>query len=250
MEEKKVSMGKFVIPVVAVTVFMLALFAAGYAFFAANLTGAENLANISAQLPSASTTLVTTGNTCTMSVDASNMVEAKNNTTEAVHDADCYLSLVLSGAANVKCTYDVYLEETSTTGSSYQITNISANTPYDGFEFTGTITYEAGSCSDGSSLNSDACEDESGTWTDAEGDNDSDLSVNAETQMDELVTLNNDPDRPGLIAHGTIETDDEGNTVYHYYKMVEKWYNIPYDQSEFHDNALYTFELKVQNIEC
>ncbi len=265
-ENKQGGATKFIIPIVAVSIFTLALFGAGYAYFAASVTTNE-VANISTQLPNTTTSITTSSSECVMNIAASEMVESKNSTTTPVNltndpnnNNTCFLAVTLDGADGVKCTYDLVLEETSNT--AYTITQIgepAAN--YTGKEFTGAITVEAGYCSDSQYLNLAECQAAgANTWTTASGNNadtfTTGLTAGTEYQMDSLVgksTANSPIIANGKIATGTIEVNADANQVTHpvthYYTMTERWYNIPHDQ-RVHADKLYTYTLKANNIVC
>ena len=260
-EKKQVGVAKFIVPIVAVSIFTLALFGAGYAYFAASVSTNE-AANISTQLPNTTTSISTSSSECVMNIAASEMVESKNSTTTPVNLANdpnnnnsCYLAITLSGSTGVKCTYDLVLEETSNT--PYRITQV-GETPanYTGNEFTGAITAEAGTCSDDQYLNLADCQGASETWTTATGTNaetfTTGITAGNEYQMDSLVGLqgaNAPVITDGIIATGTIEVGANDTPVTHYYTLTERWSNIPHDQ-RVHADALYTYVLKADNIVC
>lgn len=239
MEEEKKGFGtsKFIVPIVAVAIFTLVLFGAGYAYFAATV-GAENVTNISAELPASTTSISTTSNTCSIQVLASEMAEAKNSNTVAINTTDCYLNVTLNGAAGVKCTYDVVLTESST--ENYVPTE-GVGTAAIPFEFTGTI---APTLSDSNGNNAAVFTKTSSSAT-------STIS-NSETQLNTLVgTMYYDAttSAAGLIAKGTIEVQTADTEVSQLYTLTEKWYNIPAPQGT-HAGKTYSYVLSAQNIVC
>ena len=281
-EKKGLGMNKFIVPIVAVAIFTLVLFGAGYAYFAATV-GAENVTNISASIPAATTSVSTTSNTCTINVAASDMAEARNSATNEINNSSCFLNVTLNGAAGVKCTYDVILTEVS--DSAYARTgeciksSLSSETACKNGGFTWHGTY----CADDTKTTSDACTD--GTWTRI-GTNTNPLqninyeftgTVNAtistggsnaveytketssasstiqgrEVQLDTLVgsMYYNSTATTGLIAKGTIEVQTDGTAVSQEYVFEEKWYNIPIPQG-VHSNKVYSYVLSAQNIVC
>ena len=252
-EKKGTGMAKVIVPIVAVALFSLVLFGAGYAYFAASVDNSE-VTNISANLPAATTTISTSSNPCTINVQAENMVQAQNSNTVAINTTNCNLNITLSGAAGVQCTYDVILVETSNTVYS-PTTGVgpSGDVPY---EFTGKLTATSGASSlstnSGTTIrntetqmdvlkgslsngicmasgarviaeNQSECESASGTWTSASG--------------------------TGLLAKGVITIGANGESVTQVYTLEEKWYNVPLDQ-EKHSNKFYSYEMKADNIVC
>ena len=247
-ERKNTSTGKLILPVVLVAIFAVAIFGAGYAYFAATTSGAANVANVSANIPNGATTTISTlSNTCAISPTSAQMVQAVNNTSVAKSTDDCYLAVTLNGAAGVSCTYDIVLDETSTT--DYAITKVN-NVAYSGLEFTGTFNVVSGSCTTGQYTEA-TC---TGTWTAASGTNADSVRTgisNTETQMDTLAgsaTIGSTT-ADGLLSKGTIEVATDNTPVTHYYTLTEKWYNIPADQAA-HSDKLYTYDLKAVNILC
>ncbi len=234
-EKKGLGMNKFIVPIVAVAIFTLVLFGAGYAYFAATV-GAENVTNISASIPAATTSVSTTSNTCTINVAASDMAEAKNSATNEINNSSCFLNVTLNGAAGVKCTYDVILTETSANAYA-RTTGVGEGTiPY---EFTGTINATI------STGGNNAVE-----YT-KETSNASSTIQGREVQLDTLVgsMYYNSTTTTGLLAKGTIEVQTDDTAVSQEYVFEEKWYNIPIPQG-VHSNKVYSYVLSAQNIVC
>ena len=257
-EKKQVGVTKFIVPIVAVSIFALALFGAGYAYFAASVSTNE-VANISTQLPNTTTTISTSSSECTMEILPGDMSQAKNNTTVPVNVANntnnCYLAVTLNGSAGVSCTYNLVLQETST--NAYAITQV-GDTPanYNGFEFTGTISVNRGSCSDAQYTDPTQCAANSGTWTTASSPNANAVSTgfafDTETQMDTLsgkAGANPTVVTNGVLSTATIAVTTDDVAVTHFYTMSEKWYNIPHDQG-VHAGETYSYVLKADNIVC
>ena len=234
-EKKSIGMNKFIIPIVAVAIFTLVLFGAGYAYFAATV-GAENVTNISAELPASTTSISTTSNTCSIQVLASEMAQAKNNNTVAINTTDCYLNVSLNGAAGVKCTYDVVLTEQSTIAYAPSDGVGSADIP---FEFTGTIVPTV---TTGGNNNV--------TFTKVSASAQDDIG-STETQLNTLVgpLYYGSTATTGLIAKGTIEVQTADTAVTQLYTLTEKWYNIPAPQGT-HAGKTYSYVLSAQNIVC
>ena len=255
-EKKGTGMAKVIVPIVAVALFSLVLFGAGYAYFAASVDTNE-VTNISANLPAATTTISTSSNPCVIEVQAEKMVVSQNSNTTAINTTNCNLNITLSGAAGVQCTYDVILTQTSATAYAPTTGVGTTNVPY---EFTGKLTATSGAANLSSA---------SGTTID-----------NTETQMNVLVgALDNgscvvtatgvhvvaasqaaceatagqawtaDSSHNGLLAKGVITIGANGESVTQVFTLEEKWYNVPLDQ-ETHSNKLYTYEMKVDNIVC
>ena len=236
-EKKEIGIGKFIIPIVAVAVFTLVLFGAGYAYFAASV-GNANVTNISTELPASTTSISTTSNTCSIQVLASEMTEAKSNNTVAINTSACYLNVTLNGAAGVNCTYDVILTEESST--AYTPTTGVGTAPIL-YEFTGTIVPQLSDSNGNNAVEFTKVGSSSGT------------SVgNNETQLNTLVgTLYYDANTSGagLIAKGTIEVQTTDTEVSQVYTLTEKWYNIPADQ-QAHQSNTYSYVLKADHIVC
>ena len=236
-EKKEIGIGKFIVPIVAVAIFTLVLFGAGYAYFAATV-GAENVTNISAEIPASTTSISTTSNTCTIQVLASEMAEAKNSNTTAINTTACYLNVSLNGAAGVKCSYDIILEETSATN---YVPTTGVGTTDIPFEFTGTFVP---TLSDSTGNNAVTF---SKTTSSA-----SQTIQNNETQLNTLVgTLYQDAttSAAGLIAKGVIEVETADTEVTHEIVLTEKWYNIPAPQAT-HASKVYSYVLKADHIVC
>ena len=80
-EKKGTGMAKVIVPIVAVALFSLVLFGAGYAYFAANIV-ATNVTNINATLPNATTNIVSTSTSCSFTVTPAQMVQSAVTTEE------------------------------------------------------------------------------------------------------------------------------------------------------------------------
>ena len=130
-KEKNNNYKAFIVPVVAVAIFTLLIFGAGYAYFAATVN-VDNVANISTQLPNSGTTFVVETTECSINVTAANMVQ--NQANNYTGSNTCNLNITLTGQAGVSCTYNVVLEETGTT---YVPTS---NIPSGKIEFSGLAT--------------------------------------------------------------------------------------------------------------
>lgn len=248
-EKKEMNVSKYVVPVVVVAVFALLLFGAGYAYFAANVNIDNNVTNINATLPAGSTAIHSTSNTCTISpsatgdglIEAGEMTQgtADNTTPKAL--SSCYLNVILNGAAGVKCTYDVILNETST-NAYVPTTGVGAgDIPY---EFTGTLVSTSTDTSGSNAIVFGS--------TTAGGTAISNGTTGVETQMDTLVgTLYTDATTSGagLIAKGTIEIPASGADVTQTITLTEKWYNIPLDQAT-HSAKSYSFVMSARNVVC
>ena len=104
----------FIVPMVAVAIFTLVIFGAGYAFFAATVNTTA-IANISTQLPDSGTTFVVDSDACSITVNAADMVQAQAGTYNGT--STCHLNVTLTGAAGVSCNYNVMLVQKGTSKS-------------------------------------------------------------------------------------------------------------------------------------
>ena len=123
----------FIVPMVAVAIFTLVIFGAGYAFFAATVNTTA-IANISTQLPDSGTTFVVDSDACSITVNAADMVQAQAGTYNGT--STCHLNVTLTGAAGVSCNYNVMLVQKGTSNTYVP----SANIPGGSFEFSGQLS--------------------------------------------------------------------------------------------------------------
>ena len=211
MEGKKYN--RFIVPIVAVSVFTLLIFAAGYAYFAATINN-DAVTNINVVLPSQNTTITSTSSTCSMTVNAADMVQsAVNNTTEK-SSAVCTLNVTLVGSQGVTCNYTVSLTAVPITGQ-----NPTTYSPSNGLgsevEFTGQLTLPA----------SGATAQNTST---------------TETQINNLAGK--------VLANATI-TVPSGGTITQTYTFNEKWYNANVNQGA-HADKIYQYQLSMTDVEC
>lgn len=212
MEEKNYKI--FIVPIIAVSIFVLLIFGAGYAYFAADIANAGNVANINLTLPEDNTLFSCVSTSCDMTVNAADMVSSQSNNDTAKANKNCTLSCTLSGIKGVKCTYNVNL------------TAVSAYTPTAGVttkEFTGQLSLPTAS---GNSSATAAT-----------------ISGNLTTNEVQINTL-----AGKSLANATIEVPQAG-TITQIFTFEEKWYNVNKDQST-HAGHTYQYTLGATNVQC
>ncbi len=214
-ERKERNYKAYVVPIVAVAIFTLLIFGAGYAYFAAAINTNVNT-NSTATLPPSGTSFITSSsNDCSITVSAANMVAAQKN--NYVGTSNCGLTVTLNGSAGVSCTYDVYLNTISTPYAKTAGVDASVK------EFTGYLT---GTASAGTAPTIILGGTAGGT------------------QMDTLVPSSTAAGNGVKVASGTIALTADGTAVSHTYSFTENFYNIDADQSVHHD-AVYQYKLTV-----
>jgi len=216
MEEKNNNNYKaFIVPIVAVAIFALMIFGAGYAYFAATVN-TDNVTNINVVLPKQNTTITSTSSTCSMTINAADMVQSANSTTTAKSSSNCTLNVTLKGIEGVKCTYNVTLNAVPVLGQDP--VNPTTYSPSSSLgsnkEFTGKLTLPTG----------------------ATEQNDS----TTETQINTFDGK--------VLASATITVPSSG-TITQTYTFEEKWYNAPVDQG-VHANRRYQYQLSMTNVKC
>jgi hypothetical protein len=120
---------------VAIFVFLLLIFASGYAYYVASIT-ASNVTNISANLPKTST-LDSITTDCGMNITPA-MMTIENANKNYTHN--CSITVTINGSASAFCTYDILVEERSATNYVKSQGVGSGSNP---FEFTGKISGSA-----------------------------------------------------------------------------------------------------------
>ena len=210
METKKYN--SFIVPVVAVAIFTLIVFGAGYAYFAATINN-DSVTNINITLPSQNTSITSTSSTCSMTINAADMVYSAVSGT-AKSSATCTLNVTLNGSQGVTCTYDVSLTAVPITGQDPTTYSPTAGLG-DSKEFTGQLTLPA----------SGATAQNSST---------------TETQINTLAG--------NVLANATI-TVPSGGTVTQTYTFDEKWYNANVNQGG-HADKTYQYQLSMTNVQC
>ena len=133
MENKNNNYKAFIVPMVAVAIFTLVIFGAGYAFFAATVN-TNATANISTQLPDSGTTFIVDSDPCSITVNAADMAQAQAGTYNGT--SSCHLNVTLTGAVGVSCNYSVMLVQKETSNTYVP----SANIPASQFEFSGQLS--------------------------------------------------------------------------------------------------------------
>ena len=125
-----------VIPViVAIFVFLLLIFMSGYAFYVASVN-TTNVANITANLPKIAT-FDSIATDCGIDITPAMMTieNANKNYTNS-----CSITVTINGSKSAFCTYDIIVEEVSTTNYS-RTTGVGSGSNQ--YEFTGKITGSA-----------------------------------------------------------------------------------------------------------
>ena len=110
MERKNIRL--YIVPFIAVAVFSVLLFAAGYAYFSATTT--MNTANYQVNLP-VQTSLVCTKTDCNATITPDMMTNTNINSNTAKVTSNCSLSCTCSGTQGAVCSYDVKLLESGIT---------------------------------------------------------------------------------------------------------------------------------------
>lgn len=126
---------KFVPVIVAIVVFLLLVFMSGYAFYSATIN-VNNAANIMSNLPKM-TTLDTTATDCGINVTPSMMTPENKNKN---YTDSCVINVTINGSKTAFCTYDIYVEEISTTN---YVKSTGVGSGSNTYEFTGSITGSA-----------------------------------------------------------------------------------------------------------
>lgn len=202
----------FIVPIVAVAIFTLMIFGAGYAYFAATINNSA-ATNINLTLPEQGTTITSSATACEMTVNAADMVQAQNSTT-AKATKNCTLSVTLSGLEGVACTYNVTLTSVPTTGQTPTTYAPTTGLGSGVKEFTGKLTVPEGA----------TVQNASGTET-------------------QISTLDGK-----VLASGTITAPSSG-TVTQTYTFEEKWYNANIDQG-VHAGKKYQYKLSMTDVKC
>ncbi len=214
MEEKKNNNYKaFIVPIVAVAIFALMIFGAGYAYFAATINNGA-VANISANLPKQGTTLISSATDCLMDITAGSMVQSAVNTTNEKANATCTLTVTLTAEQGVSCNYSVTLTSVPVTGQDPTTYSATSGLGSGNKEFTGMLTQKP-----------------SGVTPTYGG---------TETQMDTL-------DGKKLVT--TSITVSSGTSTTHSYTFQEKWYNANVNQG-VHADKKYRYKLHMTDAQC
>ena len=100
---------KYLVPIMSISIFLMLIFGAGYAYFTA--TFSMNTSNYQISLPK-QTSLICTKTDCNVTITPAMMAEGNYSTTNPKATSTCYLDCVCSGTPNAICTYDVSLVET------------------------------------------------------------------------------------------------------------------------------------------
>ena len=98
----------FIIPLISLSIFMILIFGAAYAFYIANTS--MNVANYQVVLPKA-TSLVCTKTDCGVTLTPAQMSTINTNSTTAAASSNCYVNCTCSGSAGATCNYNVFLIE-------------------------------------------------------------------------------------------------------------------------------------------
>lgn len=212
-EVKNQSLGKkLIVPLVAVALFAVLVFGATYAYFSAEIT-ANNTANLSANIPSTNTGVVTTSSQCSFDVDAATMVQNLNSNTNAVNTATCGLTITLTGASGVACSYNLVIQETTDGDVAYVKTPDAPDN-----EFTATVAKSG----------------------------DAEYEITTETNMDAIVKKT---DGAKVLATETITVPSGETEMVNSYTITQKWYNIDAKQDS-HKGHIYKYVLSAQDIVC
>ena len=132
MRQKNIQL--YIIPIIAISVFAVLLFGAGYAYFTAQLT--MNVSNYEITMPQ-QTSLVCTKTDCNVTITPDMMTNTNINNTTAKGTSNCSVSCTCSGTQGATCNYNVTLFENG--GQYIPSTGLGTNK-----EFTVKITNQAG----------------------------------------------------------------------------------------------------------
>ena len=122
-----------IIPLISLSIFMILIFGAAFAYYAANTS--MNISNYQLSLPK-QTSLVCTKQDCGVTVTPAQMSTANTDANNAVASNTCYVNCTCSGTQGSVCAYNIFLVEV---GSTYVASpSLGANK-----EFTATITSPA-----------------------------------------------------------------------------------------------------------
>ena len=98
------SINKFIIPIVAISIFAVILFGAGYAYFTAATS--MNTANYQITMP-VQTSLVCTKQDCGLTITPSQMTNGNTNSTNEKANNTCYVECTCSGSEGAVCNYNL-----------------------------------------------------------------------------------------------------------------------------------------------
>ena len=102
----------FIIPLISLSIFMVLIFGAAYAYYVANIS--VNTSNYQITLPK-QTTLVCTKTDCGVTVTPAQMSTSNTDSNNAVASNSCYVNCTCSGTPGSICTYNVSLVEMGNT---------------------------------------------------------------------------------------------------------------------------------------
>lgn len=232
---------KTILLIVSFIVFIVLIIGTSYAYFSINTGNISNM-NVTANITGETTMISSESTACDMNLSINNMSQSRVDNNAAA-TSNCALTISLSGAQGVKCSYDVVIKEQSTLENANYIPYVP--TPGIGvdynYEFTGTITKDF---SDNTNENQNIV---------VASYNDGDETIEAignEIQMNVLregLYINEELSN-GKIAHGTIQVTSS-ESVTHTYYFTEKWYNIPVPQTSQAGKS-YSFVLQAENVIC
>ena len=101
----------YLVPIIAINIFIVLFFAAGYAYFTSVIN--YNTSNYQITMPS-QTALICTKEDCGVTITPAMMTQTNWNTDVAKANSTCYLNCTCSGTPNAVCAYNVSLFETGT----------------------------------------------------------------------------------------------------------------------------------------
>ena len=99
----------YLVPIMSISIFLMLIFGAGYAYFTATLS--MNTSNYQLTLPK-QTSLVCTKTDCNVTITPAMMAQTNSNTEVAKATSTCYLNCTCTGTQNAVCAYNVSLFET------------------------------------------------------------------------------------------------------------------------------------------
>ena len=99
---------KLIMPIIAIFMFALLVFTAGYAYFNSSISNAS--AAYQVNLPK-QTSLICTKTDCSMSVTITQMASNNYNTATPKGTSSCYVNCTCSGSQGAVCEYDVAIRE-------------------------------------------------------------------------------------------------------------------------------------------
>ena len=134
MEQKNTKL--LIIPLISLSIFVILIFGAAYAYYAANTS--MNISNYQLSLPQ-QTSLVCVKTDCSVTLTPAQMSNSNTSSSSAKSTNTCAVNCTCSGTEGAICNYDVYVDEI---GSMY-IPSASLGTNK---EFTVNVSSPSGKC--------------------------------------------------------------------------------------------------------